>query len=275
MVCRCNFKFCHAKFDPEVPRCAQIDFINTGYRCELNFKNAFKSVFSFHNETFNIWSHLLAGIGFVFCLLYTESLVYGICFLSMITTMMFSTLYHIFCSSTGIYYYALGCDNVGMFNTIIACVGTFIFFFGKTISLTWSLVYLISFLITGIVSCSIFIYPVLKQAKIKLDIQGDQLIRNNKLGHYCIVFTSFFWIIPCIHSYYVNKHICLGLIKYTLIELSGWAFTFFVWFVRYPERKFIGNFDYFGNSHNIFHILIVCMNIFHIYNTIKCFKLFS
>ena len=80
MRCNCKFKFCHSKFDQVVPKCAQIDFINSGYRCELNLVDSFTSVSYLHNETFNIWSHLFASIGFIFCFFSQKTLILGICF---------------------------------------------------------------------------------------------------------------------------------------------------------------------------------------------------
>mmetsp|Transcript_31002 Transcript_31002/g.35316 ORF Transcript_31002/g.35316 Transcript_31002/m.35316 type:complete len:322 (-) Transcript_31002:136-1101(-) len=39
------------------------DYIETGYRCFLTLKGATKSIFAWHNETINIWTHLL-GFGY-------------------------------------------------------------------------------------------------------------------------------------------------------------------------------------------------------------------
>jgi adiponectin receptor len=271
MRCNCKFRFCHKKFDPEVPKCAQIDFINTGYRCELNIKESFKSIWYIHNETFNIWSHLIASIGFIFCLFSEKSFILGICFFSMFSSMLFSTMYHIFCSSTSIYYYALSCDNIGMFNTIFACVGSAVYYFGKVINYQASIIYLVVFLLFGIFSCGLFIFPTLKYGFYKNnDIQGDQVIRSNKFAPYCIIFSISFWIIPCIHSFFVNYTLSLTLLKIYSIEYITWIFTFLIWFLRFPEKKFVGKFDYFGNSHNIFHVLIIMDNFFHIYNVLKC-----
>jgi adiponectin receptor len=41
-------------------------FIVSGFRGEINtWQNAIKSMILYHNETFNIWSHLIASLGFL------------------------------------------------------------------------------------------------------------------------------------------------------------------------------------------------------------------
>ena len=40
-------------------------YINTGYRLNYSLSECFKSLFTFHNETMNIWTHLLSFIGLV------------------------------------------------------------------------------------------------------------------------------------------------------------------------------------------------------------------
>lgn len=49
------------------------EYIKSGYLLNCtNFKKTFKSLFMWHNETINIWSHLLAAIVFFFLIFYTS-----------------------------------------------------------------------------------------------------------------------------------------------------------------------------------------------------------
>ena len=42
------------------------EFLRTGYRCGCDSsRGALKTLFMWHNETVNIWSHLLGAIGFI------------------------------------------------------------------------------------------------------------------------------------------------------------------------------------------------------------------
>lgn len=52
----------------EVPDYAKEASITTGYRTSLDYAGCFRSIFRLHNETINIWTHLL-GFIFFFCLM--------------------------------------------------------------------------------------------------------------------------------------------------------------------------------------------------------------
>ncbi len=57
------------------------EFIHRGYRIGYNYsiKSILKSLFEFHNESVNVWSHLLGMIFFVtFMILYTLNSTVGL-----------------------------------------------------------------------------------------------------------------------------------------------------------------------------------------------------
>jgi adiponectin receptor len=49
--------------------------------------------------------------------------------------------------------------------------------------------------------------------------------------------------------------------------LGGFFFVFgaFIYFKRFPERKYPGRFDYFGQSHNIWHFFVLLGGITHFF----------
>ena len=52
------------------------EFIKTGYLVNCNsFEKAFRSLFLWHNETINIWSHLIGTIVAIVLIFYTTSLI--------------------------------------------------------------------------------------------------------------------------------------------------------------------------------------------------------
>ena len=72
-----------------------------------NAKFYLKSMFKCHNETINIWTHLLGSIGFIFLLLFTnisglvsypleDSIAINVYLLSVIACFSFSTIMHTF-----------------------------------------------------------------------------------------------------------------------------------------------------------------------------------
>ena len=52
----------------DVPLFVREISINTGYRSELGYKGCIRSILTLHNETVNIWTHLL-GFVFFFCMM--------------------------------------------------------------------------------------------------------------------------------------------------------------------------------------------------------------
>ena len=89
------------------PYCARADLIATGYRREQKCAlNALLTVFALHNETVNIWSHLIGA--FLFCGLFAIELAdlqphrTLFCQFSAILAVAFflSAMFHTFCSSS-------------------------------------------------------------------------------------------------------------------------------------------------------------------------------
>ena len=51
------------------------EYIVKGYRIDYGVADIFKSLIAFHNETINIWSHLLGSLIFVFLIIYVSIFV--------------------------------------------------------------------------------------------------------------------------------------------------------------------------------------------------------
>ncbi len=98
----------------DLPEWMQIDpYIRRGYRQQSSsFSKCYKSLFYLHNETVNIWSHLLVGIFFVSLLLATDYSVLRECpklsvsdtlavqsYLAGATGCLFLSVSHVFCYS--------------------------------------------------------------------------------------------------------------------------------------------------------------------------------
>jgi adiponectin receptor len=110
--------------------CFHREHIHEGYRMNYSLSHAFLSLFTLHNETMNIWSHLIAFIcaliaGFMIALEFqteavdmTERVLIGIYISSAAMCMLLSTLYHWFsCMSEDHFYSLLSLDLTG-----IACL---------------------------------------------------------------------------------------------------------------------------------------------------------
>ena len=92
----------------DAPRYMRREFITTGYRVSFTPRLALASLFRVHNETGNIWTHLLGFAYFVWCHVHTRALllrlgvpggdraVVHVFFLSAEACMACSAVYHLF-----------------------------------------------------------------------------------------------------------------------------------------------------------------------------------
>lgn len=93
----------------EVDPCFHFRYILEGYRTNYEFWDTFISVFEMHNETMNIWSHLIGFFSIVYIGLYyftedvmktmnnTEYFYYQLYLVAASLCMLFSAIFHWFC----------------------------------------------------------------------------------------------------------------------------------------------------------------------------------
>lgn len=112
----------------EVDPCFHFLYIDNGYRANHSFWDAFSSLFSFHNETMNIWSHfigflcvLIVGVNFLIeyiiekHLTTVEWIALEIYFVCAAACLLFSTCYHLFgCLSEKHHFNLLRLDLTGV-----------------------------------------------------------------------------------------------------------------------------------------------------------------
>jgi adiponectin receptor len=111
----------------KIPSCFHRDFIHDGYRSDYSFSHTLLSLFTLHNETMNIWSHLIGFItvliaGFSLALEFQieevnliERILMGVYITSAALCMLLSTIYHWFgCLSENHYFALLSLDLTGI-----------------------------------------------------------------------------------------------------------------------------------------------------------------
>ena len=115
-------------------------YIYTGYRLpNLKYSTCLRSLFAWHNETVNIWSHILGTVYFLsrftqLCMLKSDDvnaldkLVCGAMLLSCAVVMILSTLYHLFNSHTKARSFWLQLDINGIALTIVANYSALIYY---------------------------------------------------------------------------------------------------------------------------------------------------
>ncbi|KAH8313379.1 hypothetical protein KR067_005005 [Drosophila pandora] len=263
-VWEASWKVCHYK---NLPKWLQDnDFLHRGHRPPLpSFRACFKSIFRVHTETGNIWTHLLGCIAFIGVAAYfisrpsveiqtQEKIVFGAFFIGAIVCLGFSFAFH-----------TLSCHSVEMgrlFSKLDYCgialliMGSFVpwLYYGFYCHYQPKVIYLSVVCVLGVLSIVVSLW----------DKFSEPGLRPLRAG----VFMSFglSGVIPAVHYSIMEgwfsqmSRASLGwLILMGLLYITGAL----LYALRVPERWFPGKFDIWGQSHQIFHILVIAAAFVH------------
>lgn len=227
-------------------------YIQTGYRTQMNVMEAVTSTFRWHNETINIWTHLLALLA---CLVtymcqmvhmpnFVDRCLLTLFFIGPLAVFTSSTALHIFmCCSPSIHECACKCDYVGILIGYWCSTSCFCILFFHTDAIA----YIALITLLTMVSIRLVLYERFQQNEFRV----CRTILFVSLG--------FFFLLPL--SQFVTSNTCRPLIRAVLHKVAIWATSFLVGVVFYarqvPERCFPGHFDYIGHSHQIWHVFVV------------------
>ena len=240
------------------------EFLHKGHRPPLpSFWLCFKSIFRLHTETGNIWTHGLGALVFLYLFVYwmisfgehqkfVDRIMLGIYFVGAITCLSFSTIFHT-CSCHSVQVSKL-CSKLDYCGISIQIMGSMIpaLYYGFYYN---SRAY-VSYITLGVVLCAVSMFMSLREKF------GEPKYRPLRM----IVFSAFglINIIPGIHWCFVletHLFVYFGLfIVQGIIYIVGGL----LYVVRIPERFFPGKCDYWFQSHQIFHILVVLAAIVHL-----------
>ncbi|KAI2623832.1 HlyIII-domain-containing protein [Hypomontagnella submonticulosa] len=238
------------------------EFILTGYRrASFSYINSTKSIFAIHNETANIWSHLLGAV-FFGSMLYqyfelgmrskeirTQDIIaLNVYNFSVTVCFVLSTIFHTFSDhSQEMHKFGNELDHLGivlvMWGTGIS--GThFAFYCDGALRNTY-----FAILSGTALGCGVFtLRPQFRKPA----------YRTMRFLMYCFLGASLF--APVVHGLSrfgkVELDTAMGLRSFlglALINFTGAA----VYAVRIPERWFPKTFDLLGQSHNWMHVLVL------------------
>ena len=230
-----------------------------------------KSILSLHNETLNIWTHLLPASGFVFGMLLVQLLiehyypeatlldrfVFGCNVAAAIVTTTLSTLYHtLMCHSEHVSSFWLRVDYVGILSLILGSFfsGIYVgFYCAPTLrNIHWT-----SIVVLSTMTAVLVLHP---------KFQG---LKYRSLRTAAFVLTAFSGLVPILHGLMVFGWFA-GL-EYYLCEgaIYGLGAAFFA--SRFPESVWPGKFDIWLGSHQIFHVLVVVASLIHLYGVWAAF----
>jgi len=228
-------------------------YIHTGYRANQTWAQCCRSVLQFHNETLNIWTHLLGAIAFLALLLWDWNTSSGRDFVIILTVvglyqacMLLSAFFHTFNShSQEASEFCLMLDLGGIACSITASYISGIYY-AFWCHPGWQQFYMLTvlgFILVGLLFRNTF-------------NKDENLIPR------LIFFTSFvvYGFVPTIHWVFMNGGLGSDEIRLflprilTMYLLCFIAFLFYI--AKFPEVVLPGRFDILGSSHQWWHIFI-------------------
>jgi len=241
-----------------------LDYILTGYRPEMSWMDTFCSIFSIHNETCNVWTHVIPFFVAVALVGY-ESLnrersisdtlvVITYCF-TMAINFSFSSLYHLGnCKSKRAQQFLLKVDFTGI---LVLLWGSNIpmIYFGFSCEPTLRTVY---FVISTFLVLSVWTTVMLPNIPGYLPL----------IIFICLVL--FGWC-QAINEYFVHDPPSPRSLLVPIVYAK--SFSFYIVGVifyasHFPERVWPGAFDFVGNSHNLWHIFVALGAFFQYWNVL-------
>ena len=248
-------------------------FILTGYRLNYTVRMCLRSLFFFHNEWGNVWTHLLGLAFFIIMSTYFFSRILFLApsHVTVFTLFISACMLCMGCSSTYHLFRAHYCEKV--FNRMvladyfgITCliVGSFIPLLWYTFAChtTWRIVYLAMISTLGSAGLvgpffNFFDHP-------KFFIYRTMLF---------VVMTAS-GIIPTIHFV-----IIVPLNGTTIPFLGGLALMFLfysagviIYALRFPERMYPGHFDIWFQSHQIWHVFVLAAAVVHFFTCVGMYR---
>jgi len=246
------------------------EFILTHYRPELrSYKECFRSIFGLHSETGNIWSHLLGCIffiGFVIHLFnlplsafqgheFGQKIAFCLFFLGALLCLGLSATYHtLTCHSENVSGVFHKLDYVGISLLIVGSYvpWTYYGFYCHDIPRK-------AYLGTMCVLCITTIIVTMAERFATPEYRPIRALLYVCLGCFGIIPVTHFWLVSGWHSV-LNE-----LRPDIMLPMGGmYIFGAVLYGARIPERLIPGKCDLWGQSHQIFHVLVVLAALLHL-----------
>lgn len=253
-------------------------FILGGYRRTSNsYAASFASLFHLHNESVNIWSHLLGAVAFsaagLYLLLsvigprveeaYVDDVVAFACFFAgaFLCLGMSATFHALINHSPAVAKWGNKLDYTGI---VFLIVGSYVpaLYYGFRCHPHLLELYLSMICILGL-GC--------------LAVSWIDRFRSPAWRPYramMFVGLGLSGVIPVAHAVVSDGFVALdermGL-RWVLLQGGMYIFGAFLYAVRWPERSFPGKFDIWFSSHQIFHIFVLLAAASHLYGMVIAF----
>lgn len=252
-------------------------FIRKGYRANFSIRLCFESILHLHNESWNIWTHVGATVGFFVLMVLTltvlldkpdsmDLLIFSVFLACAQLNMGFSAVFHIFgCHSAYAYKKLAILDYTGI---SVMIVGSYYppLYYGFECNPFWRNFYLGVITLLGVCGIAVSTIPVFSTARFRV-------VR----ALFFIAF-GFFAIFPVPHLLIINGWyrlwpVFVGLTLMGVLYVTGAAF----YSSRIPERFFPGKFDVgvcnLASSHVIWHWLTIAAALIQFITCVECYRI--
>ncbi|KAG0340939.1 hypothetical protein BG004_006220 [Podila humilis] len=237
--------------------------ILTGYRREtFSYRKAIKSLGYLHNESVNIWSHLLGAIAFVVVtpiayfkvigvldtIRWTDIAVFYAFIAGAIICLSMSASFHTFCChSEDVSGQWNRCDYVGI---VFLIVGSFYpaIFYGFYCHKVWQIMYISLISVFGGATIVVVLQPRFRTPQFRWVRSGLFLALGLSALFPVIHEIVLYGFVMAQQAVALNYMFCVG---------GAYVFGALIYGSRVPECFFPGKFDHFMSSHQIFHICVL------------------
>ena len=241
------------------------EFILTSYRkATHSYTISLRTISKLHNETVNIWTHLLGAVVFAFSLQHflttsyptlstaptLDILAVTIYYLGCVNCFILSTSFHTLSShSAPIHSLGNSLDHIGVVLVIYgSALPAIHFLFHCPTQIHFRIIY-------SLLSTTLTILSIIFTLKPAFRTPAYRRVRFNL---YTVLGLSTF--LPIVHGYLLyplstlqNRMGISNFFGLGILNFTGAA----IYALRVPERWFPRTFDIWGNSHQIMHVLVV------------------
>ncbi|EFA77756.1 hypothetical protein PPL_09254 [Heterostelium album PN500] len=245
------------------------EFIQTGYRVNFSYRLCFLSIFRLHNETLNIWTHLLATILFFILMIVTstsilenpqpiDKFIFTVFFICAQAQMAFSTIFHTFCSvSSKSYTWFARLDYCGISLMIVGSHYPPLYYLLKCHQ-PFAIVYISGITFLGVVGIAVSMAPFF------------QSYRFRTFRAVFFIIFGLFIVVPLPHIVVLESFSYAWPILWRLAVMGSiYIMGATIYASRCPECCAPGKFDTGWSSHPIWHLFTIVAALVQFYNYAK------